>query len=70
MTRLKIKERIEEEETKKLKPLFIGVILIFIISILLNIVLKISLFIKIISGIILLMLVIYLGIEWYRVYYE
>nr|MCK4929615.1 hypothetical protein [Nanoarchaeota archaeon] len=70
MTKLKIKERIEEEETRKLKPLFIGVILIFIISILLNIVLKISLLIKIISGIVLLILVIYLGIEWYRAYYK
>ena len=69
MTKINIKERIEQEEKKKITPLFIGIVLIFIISILLNIILGVSLLIRIISGAMLFLIAVYIGVEWYRAYY-
>lgn len=70
MTRLKIKERIEQEEKKRITPLFLVVVIILIISVILNIILKVSLIIKIISGLTLFILVVLVGIAWYRAYYK
>ena len=70
MSELKIKERIEKEETQKVKYIIIGTLLIFFAWILLNLVLKVSYLGKIISGMVLLILVLYLGIEWYKAYYR
>jgi len=69
MTKLKIKENIEEEETKKVKYLILGIVVIFAAWILINIFLPVTLSGKVISGIVMLLLVLYLGFEWYRAYY-
>ena len=70
MSRLKIKEKIEQEEKKKIMPLFIGVILIFVVSVVLNIVLRISFTEKIIIGAVLLLFLIYLLVKGYKSYYK
>lgn len=70
MTKLKISEKIKGEENRKVKNIVIGILIIFVAWILINIVLKVSYLGKIITGIALLLLVIYLIIEWYRAYYK
>ncbi|MBW2990200.1 hypothetical protein KY348_00680 [Candidatus Woesearchaeota archaeon] len=70
MAELKIKERIEKEETRKVKYIIIGIIIIFFAWIIINLVLKISYLGKLVSGIVLLIVVLYLGFEWYRAYHK
>lgn len=70
MTKLKISEKIKGEENRKVKNIVIGILIIFVAWILINIVLKVSYLGKIITGIVLLLIIIYLIIEWYRVYYK
>ena len=70
MTKLKISEKIKGEENRKVKNIVIGILIIFVAWILINIVLKVSYLGKIITGIALLLIIIYLIIEWYRAYYK
>ena len=70
MTKLEFTERIREEENKKVKYIIIGLLLIFFAWILLNLILEVSYLGKVILGIVLFMLVVYLGVEWYRAYYK
>lgn len=70
MTKLKIKEKIEQEENKKVKYIIMGILFIFVAWIFLNLILKISYLGKLISGIVLLLMILYLCFEWYRAYYR
>ena len=70
MSKLKIADKIKEEEKKKTKPIIIGIIIIIACWLAINFILEMPYFAKQVTGLLLFIAIIYLLIRLYNAYYR
>lgn len=70
MSRLKFTDKIRQEETSKIKPVILGLVIILALWLVLNHVIRTTPAVKLVSWVVFALALICLLIVWYRAYYK